>query len=102
MSGRYARPALLDDVAVVQSHVVGKQECRAVGELFSVATELMMTVGAAYNARYKVLRRLRSEFQGLLEVEDCQSVLRSSLAAKLVFESAKLGSPRARTDYRRS
>ena len=32
----------------------------------SVAQELEMTVGAVYNARYKVLRRLRSEFDGLV------------------------------------
>jgi len=35
-----------------------------------VATELKMTVGAVYNARYKVVQRLRAEFDGLLEVED--------------------------------
>lgn len=31
-----------------------------------VAEDLGMTVGAVYNAKYKVLRRLRSEFEGFL------------------------------------
>jgi len=35
-----------------------------------VAEELSMTVGAVYNAGYKVLRRLRTEFAGLLAVPD--------------------------------
>ncbi|MEZ6092121.1 MAG: hypothetical protein R3C05_29780 [Pirellulaceae bacterium] len=31
-----------------------------------VASELGMTVGAVYNAKYKVLRRLRTEFDGFM------------------------------------
>jgi len=33
-----------------------------------VATQLQMTVGAVYNARYKVLKRLRSEFEGMFDI----------------------------------
>lgn len=38
-------------------------------EAADVADNLSMTVGAVYNARYKVLRRLRDEFQGMFETE---------------------------------
>ena len=34
-----------------------------------VAQELDMTPGSVYNARYKVLKRLREEFVGLVDVE---------------------------------
>jgi len=35
-----------------------------------VAAGLQMTVGAVYNARYKVLKRLRLEFEGLFDMPD--------------------------------
>ncbi len=35
-----------------------------------VAAKLGMTVGAVYNARYKVLKRLRTEFAGMFKIED--------------------------------
>ena len=34
-----------------------------------VASELSMTAGAVYNARYKVLRRLRDEFDGMIDID---------------------------------